>query len=80
MRHLSRHTDALAKRGMRVNRLANVHRIRSHLDGQRNLANHVASVGADHAAARDGALAPVGMAVVRSIQSNPGKRPTPYTR
>jgi len=57
MRHLRCHTYALAQRGMRVNRLADVHRIRAHLNGQRNLANHVARVRADHAAAQDLAVA-----------------------
>ena len=42
---------------MRVNRLADVHRTRPHLDGQRNLADHVARMGADHAAAQDLAVA-----------------------
>ena len=38
MRHLSRHADALAQRGVRVNRLANVYCICTHFDGQGNLA------------------------------------------
>ena len=42
---------------MRVNRLADVHRIRAHFDGQRNLTNHVARMRADHAAAQDLAVA-----------------------
>ena len=41
MRHLRRHTNALAQRRVRVNRLADVHRISAHLDGQRNLTDHV---------------------------------------
>ena len=51
-RHLRRHADALAQRGVRVNRLADVHRISTHLDRQRNLANHVAGVGTNHATAQ----------------------------
>ena len=57
MRHLGGHTNALAQRGVRVNRLADVHRISAHLDGQRNLADHVARMRADHAAAQDLAVA-----------------------
>ena len=57
MRHLCRHANALAQRRMRVNRLANIHRVRPHLDGQGDLANHVARMGADHAAAQNLAVA-----------------------
>ena len=57
MRHLSRHADALAQRGVRVNRLADVHGVCTHLDSQRNLTNHVARVRADHAAAQNLAVA-----------------------
>ena len=57
MRHLRRHADALAQRGVRVNRLANVQGVSTHLDGQCNLADHVARMGADHAAAQDLAVA-----------------------
>ena len=57
MRHLSRHADALAQRRVRVNCLADVHRICAHLDGESNLADHVACVRADHAAAQDLAVA-----------------------
>lgn len=39
MRHLGRHAYALAQRGVRVNRLANVHHARAHLDGQRRWTN-----------------------------------------
>ena len=35
----------------------NVHRVRAHLDGQRDLANHVARMRANHAAAQDLAVA-----------------------
>ena len=42
---------------MRMNRLANVHRVRAHLDGQGDFADHVARVRADHAAAQDLAVA-----------------------
>ncbi len=57
MRHLRRHADALAQRGVRVDGLADVHRISAHLDGQGDLANHVARMRADHAAAQDLAVA-----------------------
>ena len=57
MRHLRRHADAFAQRRMRVNRLADVHGVSTHLDGQRNLADHVAGMGADHATAQDLAVA-----------------------
>ena len=57
MRHLRRHANALAQRGVRVDGFANVHRVRPHVDRQGNLANHVAGMGADHAAAQDLAVA-----------------------
>jgi len=38
---------------VRVNRLADVDRVGTHLDGQGNLADHVAGMGADDAAADD---------------------------
>ncbi len=53
MRHLRRHANGLPKRGMRVNRLADVDGVCTHLDGKRNLANHVTRVRADHATAQD---------------------------
>ena len=52
MRNLRRHADAFAQRWMRVNRLADIHRIRAHLNGQCNLTNHVARMRAHHAAAQ----------------------------
>ena len=57
MRHLGRHVNALTQSGMRVNRLADIHRIGPHLDGQCNLTNHVAGMRADHAATQDLAVA-----------------------
>ena len=63
MRHFCRHTDALAQCRMRMNGFANIHCICAHLNGQCNLANHVARMGADHAAAQDFAAAPASMAV-----------------
>ena len=57
MRHLSGHANALTQRGVRVNRLADIHRVRTHLNGQGNLANHVACMRADHATAQDFAVA-----------------------
>ena len=50
MRHLRRHADGFPKGGMRVNRLADVHRIRIHFNSKRNLTNHAARMRADHAA------------------------------
>ncbi len=51
MRHFRRHADALAQRRVRVDGLADVHGVRPHLDGQGDLADHVARVGAHDAAA-----------------------------
>ena len=42
---------------MRVNGLADIHRVGAHLDGQGDFADLVARVGADHAAAKDLAAA-----------------------
>ena len=52
MRHLSRHANGFTQRRVRVNRLADVHGIRTHFNRQRNLANHVSRIRADHAAAQ----------------------------
>ena len=57
MRHFRRHADGFAQRGMRMNRLADVYGISPHLNRQGNFANHVARVGADHAAAQNLAVA-----------------------
>ena len=57
MRNLRRHADGFPKRGVRVDGLADIHRVRAHLDRQRNLANHVARMRANHAAAQDLAVA-----------------------
>ena len=57
MRNLRRHTDTLTQRGVRVNRLADVDAIGTHLDGQSHFTNHVAGMRADHAAAQDLAVA-----------------------
>ena len=57
MRHFRRHADALAQRGMRMDRLADIDRVGAHLDRQRHFADHVAGVCADHAAAHDLAVA-----------------------
>ena len=53
MRYFRRHADAFAERRVRVDGFADVHGVSAHLDGQRDLADHVAGVGADHAAAED---------------------------
>ncbi len=57
MRHLRCHADTLAQRRMRVDGFADVHCIGPHLDRQRNLTNHVARMGADHAATQDFSVA-----------------------
>ena len=57
MRHFRRHANAFTQRGMGVDGFTNIHRIRPHLNRQRNLANHVARMGADDAAAQDFAVA-----------------------
>jgi len=57
MRHFSRHPDTLAQCGVRVNGFEDVYRISTHLNGQRNPANHVACSPTGHAAARDFAVA-----------------------
>ena len=63
MRHFRRHANGFAKGWMRMDGLADVHCVGAHLDGQGDLANHVACVRADHAAAQDLAVAPASMAV-----------------
>jgi hypothetical protein len=50
--HFRHHADALAQRGVQVDGLADVHRIRAHFDGERNFANHGADMGADDATAQ----------------------------
>ena len=57
MRHLRRHANALAQRGVRMDGLADVNRVGAHLNGQSNLADHVAGVGAHDAATQDLAVA-----------------------
>jgi len=53
MRHFRRHANGFAKGWMRVDGLADVHCVGTHLDSQRDLSDHVARVGADHATAQD---------------------------
>ena len=53
MGHFGGHADAFAQCGVRVDGFANVHAVRTHLNRQGNLANHVARMGADNAAAQD---------------------------
>ena len=57
MRYFRCHANALAQRRVRVNGLADVDGVSAHLDGQGHLANHVARVRADHAAAENLAVA-----------------------
>ena len=59
MRNLRRHANGYTQRGVRVDGLANVHRVGAHLDGQRDLSDHVAGMGADDAATQNLAV-PVG--------------------
>jgi hypothetical protein len=66
MRHFRCHANALAQRGVRVNRLTDIHRISAHLNRQCNLTDHVACMRADDAAAQYLAVAPASMAVTRS--------------
>jgi len=49
MRHFRRHANACAQRGVGVDGFTDIHGVRAHLDSQRDLANHVARVGTDHA-------------------------------
>ena len=56
MRHLSCHTNTFAQRWVRVNRLADIDSVCTHFNGQCNLANHVASVRANHAATQNFAV------------------------
>ena len=64
MRHLRRHADAFAQRRVWVDGFADVRRVGAHLDGQSDLANHVARVRADHAAAQVLAVAGGSMAAL----------------
>ena len=62
MRHLRRHADAFAQRGVGVDGFADVHRVCAHFNRQGNLANHVARVRAHNTAAQNLAVAPASMA------------------
>ncbi len=57
VRHFRRHADTLAQRWMRVDGFADVDGISTHLNRQGHFANHVACMGADHAAAQNLAVA-----------------------
>ena len=57
VRNLGCHPNALAQRGVRVDGLADVHRVDAHLDGQGDLTDHVARVRAHDAAVQDIAVA-----------------------
>ena len=65
MRHFRRHANGFAKGWMRVDGLADVHCVGTHLDSQRDLSDHVARVGADHATAQD-----LAVALQRSMRSS----------
>ena len=60
--NFSRHTDGCPEAAILVNRLADVHRIRAHLNDRRDLANHVAGMRAPHATTKYLAVAPARMA------------------
>jgi len=60
--NFSRHTDGFPEAAILVDRLADVHRIRTHPDGQRNISNHVARMRANHVAAQNLAVAPARIA------------------
>src|SRR4051794_37217426 len=51
LEHFRRHADRFAQCGMRVDGLADVDRIASHLHGEADLADQVARMGTDDAAA-----------------------------
>jgi len=70
MGHLGGHADTLAQGGMRMNGFANVDGIGAHLDGQRNLANHVARVRTHDAATQD---LPVAVGLRRIIKEQLGE-------
>jgi hypothetical protein len=53
VRDLGRHADAFAQGRVRVDGLADVDFVGAHLDGERDLADQVAGVRADDAAADD---------------------------
>ena len=53
MRHFRRHAQAFAQRGVWVYGLADVDGVGAHFDGQCDLADHVAGVRADNAAAQE---------------------------
>jgi hypothetical protein len=57
MRNLRRHADRFTQRRVGMDGLADIHCVSAHLDRQCNLANHVARMRADHAAAQDLAMA-----------------------
>ncbi len=63
MRHFRRHADGIPKRRVRMNGLANVDGVRAYFNRQRNLANHVARMRADHATAQNLAVA-VGLGLI----------------
>ena len=63
MRHLRRHANAFAQRGVGVDGFADVHSVCAHLNRQRDLANHVARVCADNSAGQNLAVDPASMAV-----------------
>ena len=56
MRHFRRHANAFTKRWVRMNGLADIDCICTHFNRQRDFTNHVACVGADHAATQNFAV------------------------
>ena len=76
VRDLGRHADALAQRRVRMDRLADVDRVGAHLDRQRDLADQVAGMRADDAAADDA----VASAASNSSLVKPSSRPLAMAR
>ncbi len=52
MRHFISHIGGFPKRGMRMNRLADIDSVRTHLNRKCHSTDHVARMGPDHAAAQ----------------------------
>ena len=71
MCNFRRHADGFPKRRMRMDRLANIHRVGAHFNGQRYLANHVTGMRADHAAAQNLAVSVRLRAVIKQQLGDP---------
>ena len=71
MGNFGRHADALAQGRMRVNGFANVNGVSAHFNGQGYFANHVASMCANHAAAKNLAMTVRIRAIVKQQLGDP---------